>query len=382
MESYSENTKGKYRYIDENGQHYRLMGRGLSNSPIKSKRDVNIEWETTHPELVYRHYLKEGVLPVDYWNIPIINQSAKERLGYPTQKPEDLLEKIILASSNENDIVMDFFAGSGTTLAVAEKLNRRWIGCDIGKLAIYTIQKRLLTIPHRNPFALVNAGCYDLKKIFEMERQKYVNFVCELFHIEKASKKVSGVSMDGKRRGDWVKIYEWQDFKNHTAVDEKFIDELHRIIGEKIGEKFYIVAPELNFDIVGDYYKPSGSTTKYFFLKIPYQYIKDLHKLEFKKLNQPKCKDRINAIENAVGFYFNEIPQVESHIEKKADKLILYIDKCVSETIQTDKDNILAMVLIDSSNDKNFIMQEYFFADEIYDKVTNKYSINIYIKAL
>lgn len=303
--------------------------------------------------------------------------TSAERVAYPTQKPESLLERIIKASTNEGDLVMDFFAGSGTTLAVAEKLNRKWIGVDIGKLSIYTTQKRLLTLPHRKSFALVNAGCYDLKKIFEMERQKYVDFVCELFHIEKASKKINGIPMEGKRRGDWVKIYEWQDFKSNTAVDENFIDELHRIIGEKIGEKFYIVAPELNFDIVGDYYKPVGSNTKYFFLKIPYQYIKDLHKIAFKKLNQPKCKDRINSIENSVGFFFNEIPQVESRIEKQGNKIVIYIDKCISESIQTENENILAMVLIDSSDSKNFIMQEYYFAEEIKDNVTGKHKIEI-----
>jgi site-specific DNA-methyltransferase (adenine-specific)/adenine-specific DNA-methyltransferase len=208
-----------------------------------------------------------------------------------------------------------------------------------------------------------------------MERQKYVDFVCELFHIQKTNKKISGVPMDGKRRGDWVKIYEWHDFKNNTAVDENFIDELHRTIGEKVGENFYIVAPELNFDIVGDYYKPVASNTKYFFLKIPYQYIKDLHKMEFKKLNQPKSKNKINAIENSVGFYFNEIPQVESHIEKQSNKIVLHIDKCVSESIQVEKENILAMVLIDSTKGKNFIMQEYYFADEIKDKMTGRYRI-------
>ena len=65
---------------------------------------------------------------------------------YPTQKPEALLERIIKASSNPGDLVLDCFAGSGTTLAIAEKLSRRWIGVDCGKLAIYTMQKRLLNI--------------------------------------------------------------------------------------------------------------------------------------------------------------------------------------------------------------------------------------------
>lgn len=386
-DSFTQTGQGPTRYFGERGliepptgKHW-IWGQEKINQGLK---DGLIIFTSNGTPRVKR-FLDErkGIAIGDIWtDILPINSQAVEAIDYPTQKPEALLERIIKASTNEDDLVMDFFAGSGTTLAVAERLNRRWIGVDIGKLAIYTTQKRLLTLQHCQPFALVNAGCYDLKKVFEMERQKYIDFVCELFHIEKARKKINGVPMDGKRRGDWAKIYEWQDFNNNTAVNETFIDELHRTIGEKVGEKFYIVAPELNFDIVGDYYKPLGSNTKYFFLKIPYQYIKDLHKIEFKKLNQPKSKDKINSIENSVGFYFNENPQVESHFEKQADKVVLHIDKCVSETIQTEKENILAMVLIDSTDGKDFIMQEYYFADDIKESATGKYKIEIDIKEL
>lgn len=82
----------------------------------------------------------------DTWDIPIINQMAKERLGYATQKPEALLERVIKASSNENSIVADFFCGSGTTAAVAERLGRRWITIDNNKQAIECVIKRLTTI--------------------------------------------------------------------------------------------------------------------------------------------------------------------------------------------------------------------------------------------
>ncbi|MDR1939766.1 MAG: site-specific DNA-methyltransferase [Clostridiales bacterium] len=308
--------------------------------------------------------------------------TKQDSTGYPTQKPEELLKRIILTSTKEDDLVMDFFAGSGTTLAVAERLNRRWIGVDIGKLAIYTIQKRLINLPHRKPFALVNAGCYDLKKIFEMERQKYIDFVCELFHIDKKSSKLNGITVDGTRRGDWVKIYEWQEFdKTHTAVDEAFINELHRNIGDKLKEKFYIVAPEVNVDIVGDYYRPDGSNTKYYLLKIPYRYIQDLHKMEFKKLHQPTSKSGINSIENAVGFYFNDMPEVKSRIETIDMAIVLHIDECKPQFIQDDND-ILAMVLIDSSDGNEFVMQKAFFADDILDKTTGKHSLTIPTKEL
>lgn len=79
----------------------------------------------------------------DDWQINIIGRSAKERLGYPTQKPEKLLERIILASSNEGDTVLDAFCGCGTTVSVAQKLNRNWIGIDITYQAISLIEKRL-----------------------------------------------------------------------------------------------------------------------------------------------------------------------------------------------------------------------------------------------
>jgi len=142
LEPWSEKGAVKFKYEDEKGR-YRLMGRFLKGSPIKGHRDVSPEWEKTHPHLVYRHYMKEGRMAVDYWNIPPINQAAKERLGYPTRKPEALLERIVEASSNEGDLVMDPFCGCGTTIAVAERLNRRWIGMDITHLAISLMQRRL-----------------------------------------------------------------------------------------------------------------------------------------------------------------------------------------------------------------------------------------------
>jgi len=141
----SESTIKKYRLTDENGRLYRLQGRGIKGSPIRSAKDVEQKWEITNPELVVRDYLDEklGVVQEDWWQIAIINQSAKERLGYPTQKPEALLERIIKASSNEGDLVLDAFCGCGTTVAVAQRLNRRWIGIDITYRSISLIKKRL-----------------------------------------------------------------------------------------------------------------------------------------------------------------------------------------------------------------------------------------------
>jgi len=94
----------------------------------------------------YRYYLDKGVLPNDWWSdLQALNPASKERLGYPTQKPEALLERIIQASSNENSWILDPFCGCGTTVAVAERLNRKWVGIDISMQAITVIQNRLQT---------------------------------------------------------------------------------------------------------------------------------------------------------------------------------------------------------------------------------------------
>lgn len=91
----------------------------------------------------YRYYLDEGKVPEDVWLLESIQSQDKERLGYPTQKPEALLERIIKASSNEGDVVLDPFCGCGTTLVVAHRLNRKWIGIDITHLAISAMKWRL-----------------------------------------------------------------------------------------------------------------------------------------------------------------------------------------------------------------------------------------------
>ncbi|PJF26704.1 MAG: site-specific DNA-methyltransferase, partial [Phototrophicales bacterium] len=84
-----------------------------------------------------------GVAENDVWNIQLLNSQSKERLGYPSQKPEALLERIIMASSNEGDVVLDAYCGCGTTVAVAERLKRHWSGIDITYQSISLILQRL-----------------------------------------------------------------------------------------------------------------------------------------------------------------------------------------------------------------------------------------------
>lgn len=158
-----------YRRVDEDGRRYRLdniqgPGGAEKGNPYYEVMGVSRHWRyskermqkliaegriiQTRPGAVpqYKRYLDEmsGVPVQNLWNdIPVINNRSKEKLGYPTQKPEALLERIIQASSNEGDVVLDPFCGCGTSINVAERLRRRWLGIDITHLAISLIRGRL-----------------------------------------------------------------------------------------------------------------------------------------------------------------------------------------------------------------------------------------------
>jgi adenine specific DNA methylase Mod len=128
------------------------------------------------------------------WEIPRVNSVAKERLNYDTQKPEQLLERIIKLGSNDGDLILDCFCGSGTTAAVAEKLNRRWITCDLGRFAIHTARKRFLGIDNVKPFIVQNLGKYERQQWMNAEfenpedrlkqERTYKHFIIELYHAK------------------------------------------------------------------------------------------------------------------------------------------------------------------------------------------------------
>ena len=328
--------------------------------------------------------LSQGKIPEDWWYLPIVARIRTEILDYPTQKPEALLSRIIKAATNEGDIVLDFFCGSGTTLAVAEKLNRRWIGCDIGKLAIYTTQKRLLEIDQSKDlensykkyaktaksFAVVTSGLYDLGKIFDLQKDDYVRFVKDLFEIEETkTQKIGGVTIDGKKREFYAKIFPYWELKN-ASVDEKYLQELHKSIGQKIDGRFYIIAPANNVDFISDYHQIDN--VRYYFLKVPYQIIKELHKVQFKKFHQPHSKSQINDLDEAVGFHFIRQPEVKSEINKLKDRVVLRIKKFESAYTQDETGEklknfeSLAMLLIDLNYEgEKFMMTDYYFAQDL-----------------
>ncbi len=131
----------------------------------------------------------KGVPMPDAWDLSMINPVAKERIGYPTQKPESLLERIIRASSNEGDIVADFVTGGGTTLAVAQRLGRRWIGCDQSRVAVAVTAERLkqqaatraLEEDPPPDFAIEHWGIYEAERMAQMDATGFREFVLQCY---------------------------------------------------------------------------------------------------------------------------------------------------------------------------------------------------------
>ncbi|MBO1626154.1 site-specific DNA-methyltransferase [Bacillus sp. SY8(2021)] len=188
-----EVIKRDYKYVDENNERYRLVpvdgpGGAAKGNPFYEFLGVSGYWRyskakmqelyengeivlsSTGKTLSRKKYLKDakGIAVTDLWNdINRVSPTSNERINYPTQKPEKLLERIIQTSSNKNDIVFDCFMGSGTTQAVAIKLGRRFIGSDINLGAIQTTTKRLIKIINDNKetpagFQVLNVNNYDI----------------------------------------------------------------------------------------------------------------------------------------------------------------------------------------------------------------------------
>ncbi|MFZ0888004.1 MAG: site-specific DNA-methyltransferase [Candidatus Binataceae bacterium] len=177
----------------------------------------------------YKQYLEEmeGIKLQDLWtDIPAVNPVADERVDYPTQKPEALLERIVKASSNEGDLVADLFCGSGTTAAVAEKLGRKWIVSDLGKFAIHTTRKRLIGVQRQlkaegrdyRAFEILNLGKYERQhyigvnpNLREAEQQQQLEqkeaaFVDLILRAYRAEKTDGFVTFQGRKAGRLVAV--------------------------------------------------------------------------------------------------------------------------------------------------------------------------------
>jgi DNA modification methylase len=446
----------------------------------------------------FKTYLDEleGKPLTTIWNdVSRIGNTAGERTDYPTQKPEQLLERIICASSTEGDIVLDCFAGSGTTTAVAEKLGRRWIAIDCGKLAIYTTQKRLfslstaigtlkkddrldhervddwndhlknapavfvftekarkgecsitidlledlaalvkkhdlmkkdaalslacpenkLEIPldkledtEEGPgtkqikikgiefrisfieskektekekslpakeFALYRAGVYDMAAIKEMPWLEYRPFVLKLFSVREHPHNRYGFPLDGYVNTHSTLVWNYPDHKKLT-LDYGYVDDLHRTLRGRPGERFYVIAPVVAMAFAED--EVVRNNTTYIFLKVPMSVLLRLiEKKQPAALKQPTKEADVNEVIDAVGFDFISQPQVA--IKAKREKIkgnlfadcVLEISEFRSQTLATDPEDFanfetLSMVMVDLDYDGDvFRLGRVFWAEDL-----------------
>jgi DNA modification methylase len=446
----------------------------------------------------YKRYLKtlKGRVIGSIWDeLPVVNSQAIEDTKYPTQKPEQLLDRIICASSNKEDIILDCFAGSGTTSAVAEKLGRRWIAMDCGKLAIYTTQKRLFSLttnvgaskkdertePERvegwsehlrnapgvllitekarkgecevtlellhdlaalvkkhdlvqnsdglslvcpdeklrvplnklenvaegpgtkiikvggvvfrislivpkektdkekllpaKEFALFRAGIYDMAEIKELPWADYRLFVLKLFGVREHSHHRYGFALDGYIGTDSAVLWNYPDHRRLT-LDHGYVDDLHRTLRGRQGERFYVIAPVVAMSFAEDEVKRDETT--YVFLKVPLSVLQRL--LESDKpsaFEQPAKEEDVNEVIDAVGFDFISQPQIDVKARKGKRKgemfgeFVVEVRAFRSQTLATEPEDFknfetfsMAMVDLDYNSDV-FRLGRVFWAEDL-----------------
>lgn len=316
----------------------------------------------------------------DVWSIPIINPVASERLGYPTQKPEELLEHVIFLASDPGDLVIDVFSGSGTTLAVAERLSRRWIGCDFGKHAVYTIQSRIASIaesqklgfqaeegrpkgPYEQPpkdFGVVSVGAFDFSRIMDLRKNKdaYIAFVLGIFGItergEQFAKKYHISNVVAEKDGHPVEVYPvWDDkWLREVRIDEDYLKGIVRQANGKLKGTYYIITPQV-CTRMNEVTMANGNGGKVTFktLTFPYKILEDAAR-HFQLSEQPDSPENINRLISSVGFYFNEEVDVKVNKTPKGFKVTAF-KTTITDTNEKAFDGLdgLAMILVDTEYD-------------------------------
>jgi len=328
----------------------------------------------------------------DNWSdISRVMFANTEYNAYPTQKPESLLERIISASTNEGDIVMDCFAGSGTTLAVAEKLGRRWIGCDFGKHAIYTIQKRILNIAESKklgkdtngekyketpkPFCVVSSGAYDFSHVMDLRKNKdtYIDFVLALFQLVRDNEKSAKFRLSNiysLKDGNPVEVYPvWDDqYLKDVRIDEIYLQGIIDQAGGRLQGDYYIITPESCANIGDTTLKNQDNKDVNFkILSFPYKILEAIsQKLTIEE--QPSSSQNINNLVTSTSFYFNEDVEIEV-VKTDGGLKITKFDSKILDGAGNRFEGIsgLAMLLIDLNYvaNKPFDMDVVVYAKEI-----------------
>ncbi|MBI4377460.1 MAG: site-specific DNA-methyltransferase [Nitrospinae bacterium] len=357
--------KAMSRYKDEDGRWFVLRYKeGGGFAPIEEEG-----------EHTYRQYVPEGIPPRDWFFVDYSRKS--ERTGYDTQKPITLLDKLICASSNEGDLVADFFCGSGTTLAVAEKLNRRWIGSELGKVGIQVTRARFVE-QQAKPFLIENIGNYQREmiyltggKIYEMQ-----NLILKLYGATPRDK-MSGLGIRKAEDNIEELVYVGYPDRPVTAGKaEELAQQAQKLDGR--GYKRLII---LGWDYEYNYHQAIESRKRALKDKIKVEVIsRDIPPDIYDYLKKAKTEEDIEALSEKVKFYerpylkINE-PKVKDLKDGKAEislslKRYVLMDIPISQTSKKGQEDYAALMKI--AKDNFAVLIDYWAIDWDYDGFTFK----------
>lgn len=362
---YKDVNMWRYNKIDEEWRRYAL---------IKRKRT---SWEIYYWKTYFNDEWKKAN---DVFDIATMASTDSQRVWYPTQKPEALLEKIIKACSNEWDIILDAFSWSWTTLVVAEKLWRKWIWIDWGKLSIYTIQNRLMNLKEEiwntwkslkaKPFAVYNAWLYDFQILKNLDWSTYIWFTLSLFQCKQNKHSIDWIPFDWYLNLNHVQVFDYNHWRQWIVLDKWYLENIDEKIWNKIWKRIYIIAPATKIDwMLEDIVNINWR--EYFLLRVPYSIIKELYTKDFEKIKQPTSEDDVNNTVEAVWFDFIRVPKLKVEYKinwKKAEIKLLEFESKVISNKQLDYKNLetLSTVIIDYNYNWEYMnFEEVLFADVI-----------------
>jgi len=303
--------------------------------------------------------------------------------GYPTQKPVQLLERVVATSSNAGDLVLDCFAGSGSTLRAAEHLGRRWVGVDCGKLSIHTATRDLLTTPGPDgaavqPFSVFHAGLYNPEALGELDAAAWTKFVLDLFGASHKTETRHGVQFHGRLgRNTLVHVV---DPAPHTlfGAEDSYVaigmPYLQSIVDASLPgprTKLAVVVPDTAAKKSSALRQTTymitatGAThdTEVRVLKVPPAITGD-----FLALEQPDNEKAVNALIDAHGFNVAMPPDVELTAKLVKKKAALVIKSFESNTqIRATKANQTGEAPADGRDDIAMVIVDYDFAEDRFD---------------
>jgi DNA modification methylase len=353
----------------------------ICNNPNLTKEEAINLANLNRPQTAWGVWIGKEDLARAFNDYPVGTYAYTEieNLGYPSQKPEALLNRIISASSQVGDLVMDIFGGSGTTASVAEKLRRRWIVCDFGKHSIYTMQKRMCLISESpkfgvqgkkrveygkppEPFCVVSVGAFDFGKIMNLRenRDAYIRFVMGIFGLterdDSLAKKYRINNVCALKDGNPVEIYPvWDDeFLKNVRVDEDYLKGILDQSGGRLKGDYYIIAPETCVR-VGETIKKNTKGEKVIFkmLTFPYKVLEEAAR-NFSIEEQPSAPENINKLISSVGFYFNEAVDICVKKTSKGFKIKKFSTSILNkDDVRYEGLDGLAMLLVDSEYDED-----------------------------